>query len=151
MGRSGGMMFKGQFRHSLDSKNRLIIPAKLRDGLGETFTVTKGLDGCLSVYTQDRYEAMVAQVSRIPATKKEARMYLRMLTVNATDCSFDSQGRIQLPQFLLEQAHITKGTVIVGVADHVEIWSEEQWDSYEDMASESMESVAETLTEFLQQ
>lgn len=144
------MMFKGQFRHSLDSKNRLIIPAKLRDGLGESFTVTRGLDGCLSIYTQEKWESMIEKISMIPATKKEARMYMRVLTGNAADCSLDSQGRIQLPQFLLGQAHITKGCVIVGVADHVEIWSEEQWDSYEDLASESIDSVAETLTEYLQ-
>lgn len=144
------MMFKGQFRHTLDSKNRLIIPVKLRDGLGESFTVTKGLDGCLSVYTEDRWESMIAKVSSIPATKKEARMYLRVLTGNAMDVSLDSQGRIQLPQFLIKQANITKGCVIVGVADHVEIWSEEQWDSYDDVASESYESIAETLTEYLQ-
>ena len=144
------MMFKGQFRHTLDSKNRLIIPAKLRDGLGESFTVTKGLDGCLSIYTQDRWEAMISKISMIPGTKKEARMYLRVLTGNATDCTLDSQGRIQLPQFLVAQAHIEKNCVIVGVADHVEIWPEETWDSYDEEASASFESVAETLTEYLQ-
>ena len=143
-------MFVGKYQNSIDSKSRLIIPAKLRDGLGESFTVTKGLDGCLSIYTQDRWEAMISKISMIPGTKKEARMYLRVLTGNATDCTLDSQGRIQLPQFLVAQAHIEKNCVIVGVADHIEIWSEEQWDAYEDLASESIDSVAETLPEYLQ-
>ena len=143
----GHMILTGQFRHNLDSKNRLIIPVKFREPLGEIFEVTKGLDGCLSVYTMEKWESMISQLSRIPSTKKEARMYLRALTGNATECSLDSQGRIQLPQFLM--AHFKKSCVIVGVADHIEIWPEEQWDSYNDLASESLESVAESLKEYI--
>lgn len=143
-------MFIGQYRHNLDSKNRLIIPAKFREGLGESFVVTRGLDGCLSVYTDSQWEQMITRLSAIPSTKKEARMYMRELTGNAQPCSFDSQGRIQLPQFLIKTANITKSCVVVGVADHVEIWSDAQWDSYDELASGEFESVAETLTEFLQ-
>ena len=143
-------MFIGQYRHNLDAKNRLIIPARFREALGENFYVTKGLDGCLSIYTEEKWNSMVARLASIPSTKKEARMYVRALTGNASECVLDSQGRIQLPQFLVTHAGITKECVIVGVADHVEIWPETQWDSYDDLASESLESVAETLTEFLQ-
>ncbi len=144
------MMFIGQYRHNLDSKNRLIIPAKFRDALSGTFFVTKGLDGCLSVYTAEQWETMISKLAQIPSTKKEARMYLRTLTANACDVSLDAQGRIQLQQFLLSGAQIKKSVVIVGVADHIEIWPEEQWETYDDLASESFESVAESLTEFLQ-
>jgi MraZ protein len=144
------MMFMGQFRHNLDSKNRLIIPVKFREPLGANFVVTKGLDGCLSVYTAEKWESMISRLAQIPATKKEARMYLRTLTGNAMECDLDNQGRIQLPQFLVSLAHFTKSCVIVGVADHVEIWPEEQWDTYDDLASESFESIAESLTEYLQ-
>ena len=143
-------MFIGQYRHNLDAKNRLIVPAKFRDGLGESFVVTKGLDGCLSIYTADKWTDMISQLERIPSTKKEARQYLRSLTSKAVECSLDNQGRIQLPQFLLATADITKSCVVVGVADHVEIWPEEAWDSYDEDASSSFETVAETLTEFLQ-
>ena len=143
------MMFKGQFRHTLDSKNRLIIPAKLRDGLGESFTVTKGLDGCLSIYTQDRWEAMISKISMIPGTKKEARMYLRVLTGNATDCTLDSQGRIQLPQNLVTYAGIDHSCVIIGANDYVEIWSEERWQKYNADTAENFDDLAESLTEYL--
>ncbi len=143
-------MFIGQYRHSLDSKNRLIIPAKFRDGVGSEFIVTKWLDGCLTIYAQDKFEEMIAKLQRIPATKSEARQMLRNVTSYATECSLDSQGRIQLPQFLIGAVKIQKACVIVGVADHVEIWPEETWDSYDEEASASFESVAETLTEYLQ-
>ncbi|MBE6129166.1 MAG: division/cell wall cluster transcriptional repressor MraZ [Erysipelotrichaceae bacterium] len=143
-------MFIGQYRHNLDAKNRIIVPAKFRDGLGEVFVVTKGLDGCLSIYTDERWSEMIASLERIPATKKEARQYMRSLTSKAVECSLDNQGRIMLPQFLLATANIKKSCVVVGVADHVEIWPEETWDSYDEEASESFETVAESLTEFLQ-
>ena len=143
-------MFIGQYRHNLDAKNRIIVPAKFRDGLGEGFVVTKGLDGCLSIYTAERWTEMISRLERIPATKREARQYLRSLTSKAVECSLDNQGRIQLPQFLLATASIQKSCVVVGVADHVEIWPEETWDSYDEEASESFETVAESLTEFLQ-
>ena len=143
-------MFIGQYRHNLDAKNRIIVPAKFRDGLGEGFVVTKGLDGCLSIYTAERWAEMISRLERIPATKREARQYLRSLTSKAVECSLDNQGRIQLPQFLLATASIQKSCVVVGVADHVEIWPEETWDTYDEEASESFETVAESLTEFLQ-
>ena len=143
-------MFIGQYRHNLDAKNRIIVPAKFRDGLGEVFVVTKGLDGCLSIYTDERWSEMITSLERIPATKKEARQYMRSLTSKAVECSLDNQGRIMLPQFLLATANIKKSCVVVGVADHVEIWPEEVWDSYDEEASESFETVAESLTEFLQ-
>ena len=152
MGESGGKMtmFIGQYRHNLDAKNRIIVPARFRDGLGEEFVVTKGLDGCLSIFTADKWTEMIGRLERIPATKREARQYLRSLTSKAVECSLDNQGRIQLPQFLIATANIKKSCVIVGVADHVEIWPEETWDSYDEEASESFETVAESLTEFLQ-
>ena len=143
-------MFIGQYRHNLDAKNRIIVPARFRDGLGEEFVVTKGLDGCLSIFTADKWTEMIGRLARIPATKREARQYLRSLTSKAVECSLDNQGRIQLPQFLIATANIKKSCVIVGVADHVEIWPEETWDSYDEEASESFETVAESLTEFLQ-
>ena len=101
-------MFIGQYRHNLDAKNRIIVPARFRDGLGEEFVVTKGLDGCLSIFTADKWTEMIGRLERIPATKREARQYLRSLTSKAVECSLDNQGRIQLPQFLIATANIKK-------------------------------------------
>ena len=143
-------MFMGEYRHSLDAKNRMIIPAKFRDELGNTFVVTKGLDGCLTVYTSSQWTKIIEQLEKLPTTKKEARQYVRYLTSKASECELDGQGRIQLPQVLVSAADIKKKCVVVGAADHVEIWSEERWDAYEEEAAESFESIAETLTEYLQ-
>lgn len=143
-------MFMGEYRHSLDAKNRLIVPAKLREELGSSFVVTKGLDGCLAVYTQERWLSMLAKLNQIPSTKKEARSYVRSLTSKALECSLDNQGRIQLSQYLIAAAAIEKACVIIGASDHVEIWSEARWTEYEEQADESFEMVAESLTEFLQ-
>ena len=143
-------MFMGEYRHSLDAKNRMIIPAKFREELGNTFVVTKGLDGCLTVYTSSQWTKIIEQLEKLPTTKKEARQYVRYLTSKASECELDGQGRIQLPQVLVAAADIKKKCVVVGAADPVEIWSEERGNAYEEEAAESFESIAETLTEYLQ-
>lgn len=142
-------MFMGEYSHSLDAKNRLIIPARFRDELGDTFVVTRGFDGCLTVYTEDQWKKIVSQLEQLPVTKSEVRKYIRSLLSKAQECEFDSQGRIQLPQSLVGVADITKKCVIIGAADHLEIWSEERWDAYDETSDETFETDAETLTEFL--
>ena len=142
-------MFMGEYRHSLDAKNRLIIPARFRDELGDTFVVTRGFDGCLTVYTEDQWKKIVSQLEQLPVTKSEVRKYIRSLLSKAQECEFDSQGRIQLPQSLVGVADITKKCVIIGAADHLEIWYEERWDAYDETSDETFETDAETLTEFL--
>ncbi|MEG0076742.1 division/cell wall cluster transcriptional repressor MraZ [Anaerorhabdus sp.] len=141
-------MFIGEFRHNLDSKKRVIIPAKFREELGELFIVTRGLDGCLTVYTMEQWTLLLEQLKKLPSTKKETRLYVRSITSKATECECDAQGRIQLPSYLISEAAIEKECVIVGVADHVEIWSETRWEGYQE-GSESFEDVAEQLTDFL--
>ena len=104
----------------------MIIPARFRDELGDRFIITRGLDGCLRTYTIQQWEAVFEQLKKLPSTKRETRMYIHMLT-----------------------SAIEKECVVVGVADHVEIWAGERWDSYYSEASASFEDVAEQLTEFL--
>ena len=142
-------MFMGEYRHNIDAKGRMIIPARFRDELGNRFVVTRGLDGCLRTYTMAQWDAVLEQLKRLPSTKRETRMYIHMLTSKASECELDSQGRILLPAALITESGIEKECVVVGVADHVEIWAKERWDNYYDEASASFEDVAEQLTEFL--
>ncbi len=142
-------MFIGEFRHNLDNKNRVIIPAKFREELGDLFVVTKGLDGCLTIYTENQWTTLLEQLQKLPSTKREARLYIRSLTAKATECECDPQGRIKLPSYLLEEGSLEKECVIVGVADHVEIWNPKQWEGYCQQADESLEDIAEQLTDFL--
>ncbi len=142
-------MFMGEYRHSLDSKNRLIIPARFRDELGDSFVVTRYLDGCLTVYTREQWNTLSAKISAIPLTNKAGRQFSRIFLSKAVECEPDSQGRIQLPAALIKAAEIAKKCVVIGTGDHVEIWAEERWDAYNQVADESFEDAAETLTEFL--
>jgi MraZ protein len=142
-------MFMGEYRHNTDSKGRIIVPARFRDELGNLLILTKGLDGCITVYTPKQWERIIEQLYQLPNTKKESRMYIHMVTSKAAECEVDSAGRILIPQNLLEEAAIIKECVVLGVADHVEIWSSPRWDAYSAIASEAFENVAEELTEYI--
>lgn len=150
---SGGkwvkMMFIGEYRHNLDAKGRVIIPAKFREQLSYNIILTRGLDGCISVYTQDQWMEIYKQLKKLPTTKRESRMYIHMLTSKAAEVEIDKQGRVLIPSSLISEAKIEKSCVIVGTADHFEIWAEERWDDYYETASESFEDIAESLTDFL--
>lgn len=138
----------GCFSHTIDAKGRIIIPSKLRDRLGDTVVVTKGLDGCLSLYTIEKWEALTEKLSKLPTTKKDARTYVRLVLGNAHDLEFDKQGRINLPANLQAQAQLEKECTIIGVYDHIEIWSTAKYDAYVDNASETFEDVVENLVDF---
>ena len=142
-------MFIGEYAHNLDAKGRIIIPAKFRDALNTTFILTRGLDGCLTIYSNDQWEKIFEKLNKLPNTKKATRQYIRMLTSGATECSLDNQGRIQIPSFLSKPLNITKECVIVGANDHIEIWDQNTWNSYYEEASESFEEVAEELSELM--
>ena len=142
-------MFMGEYRHSLDSKNRLIIPARFREELGDTFVITRYLDGCLTVYTKEQWNKITEKMMAIPLTNKAGRQFTRVFLSKAVECEPDGQGRVQLPASLIEAASITKKCAVIGTGDHVEIWAEERWDAYNEMSDDSFEEAAETLTEFL--
>ncbi len=139
----------GEYRHNLDAKGRIIIPARFREELGERFIITRGLDGCLRTYTLSQWDEVFEKLRRLPSTKKETRMYIHMLTSKAAECETDSQGRILLTAPLIEEVGLTKECIVVGVNDHVEIWAKDRWESYYETASVSFEEVAEQLTDYL--
>lgn len=142
-------MFIGEYSHNLDAKGRIIIPSKFRDELHSSFILTRGLDGCLTIYSLEQWEKIFQKLNKLPSTKKATRQYIHMLTSKACECSLDNQGRIQIPSFLSKAVNIVKECVVVGVNDHIEIWDKATWDAYYEIASESFEEVAEELTEFL--
>lgn len=139
-------MFKGEFNHTIDTKGRMIVPAKFRDALGETFVVTKGLDGCLFVYPNEEWEKIEEKFSKIPMTTKDARKFSRFFFAGASDCELDKQGRILIPSTLREFAGLEKEVVLVGVLTRIEIWSKERWD--EQNSYDDMDEVAEHMLEF---
>ena len=142
-------MFIGEYQHNLDAKGRIIIPSRFRDELHNTFILTRGLDGCLTIYSLEQWEKMFVELNKLPTTKKDARSYLRMLTTRATECTLDAQGRIIIPSFLAKAVNIEKECVVVGVNDHIEIWDKKAWEDYYLEASNNFEEVAENLTELI--
>lgn len=144
---NGDKMLIGEYRHSLDSKGRMIIPAKFRDELGEEFVMTKGLDNCLFVYPKDEWIKIENKLKNLPMTNKAVRSFVRTFFSGAVDQSLDKQGRVLIPQNLREHSQINKEAVVIGVSTRVEIWSTENWDSYNDDEGLSYEEMAEKMTE----
>ena len=122
-------MFMSEYNHTLDTKGRLIIPAKFRETLGEEFVISKGMDGCLFVYAGDDWNAFEQKLTSLPLINKEARQFARFFLAGAATVEVDKQGRILLPAHLREFAGLEKDVVLVGVGSRVEIWSKDKWEA----------------------
>ena len=147
-GEKWGMpMFMGEFHHSIDEKGRIILPAKFRDGLGERFVITRGLEECLFVYSEDDWKKITNKLNSLPFTKKDARSFMRFFLSGATITEFDKQGRINITSPLISYANLKKECVVIGVGDRLEIWSSDNWDKFYNDNKEDMSSIAETLFE----
>jgi len=120
-------MFLGEYRHAIDTKGRLFIPAKLREDLGEKFYICKGMDQCLMIYESGAWEKFTEKLNALPLTNKVARDAKRYFLAGASMNECDRQGRTLIPAALREYAGITRDVVIVGVGDKVEIWDEGKW------------------------
>ena len=118
-------MFMGEYNHTIDAKGRLIVPSKFREQLGNEFVVTKGLDGCLFVYSNEEWHRIEESLREKPLTSKDARKFMRFFFAGAASCEVDKQGRILLPANLREYAGIEKDVISVGVYSRVEIWSKD--------------------------
>ena len=124
-------MFMGSYSHSLDPKGRLIIPAKIREELGEEFIMTRGQDNCLTAYPMAEWKRLLDAIERLPKFTNEAATRMRRATFgNGTVIEVDKQGRILIPAGLRKTAGLTKDVTLVGVDNHLEIWDSEKWDAY---------------------
>ena len=129
-------MFMSEYNHKIDTKGRLIIPSKFRELLGERFVVTRGLDGCLFVFTMDEWKILAEKLKKLPMMDKSARAFSRFFTGGATECDIDEQGRALIPATLREFAEIKKEVILTGAANRIEIWSKEKYvevNTYENM------------------
>jgi MraZ protein len=140
-------VFLGEYQHSVDEKGRVVMPAKFRRGLDDGVVVTKGQEHCLYVFPAARWEEEVTRLSRLPRTNRRNRNYTRSLFGGASDQELDRQGRIQVPTPLRAYAGLDKDVVVVGVADHVEIWDVTAWSRVSVEADESYAEIEEALGE----
>lgn len=141
-------VFFGEYRHNIDTKGRLSVPAKMRNQCGESVFVTRGNDGCLALYTQEGWENYYKELQALPQKKKSTRTFIRLITSRVSECEFDKLGRINIPLVLRQEGHLIKECVIVGVGDHVEIWNNEAWDQFYDDNKDSFDDISEALDDF---
>lgn len=140
-------MFYGEYLHSVDPKSRVIVPAKFREGLGEKFIITKGLDDCLFVYSMSEWQNLEAKLKTLPFTNKDARSFIRFFFSGASECEVDKQGRVLIPQNLREYAKLDKDVYIIGVSTRVEIWDKTHWETYSSDDNISPDKIAEKMAE----
>lgn len=138
-------MFIGEYSHSIDPKRRLAMPSKFRGELGSRVVVTRGLDRSLFVYPMKVWEALAEKLGTMPVGEAATRSFVRLQLAGAADVELDSQGRVLIPDYLVEYAGLGKGTVIVGLFNRLEIWSEEKWKSYKKEAEKNTGEIAEEL------
>ena len=128
-------MLIGEYEHSLDSKGRLIMPAKLREDIGEKFIITKGLDGCLFAFSIQEWQNFEQKLRSLPISNKDARAFSRFFFAGAIDCEIDKQGRFLISSNLREFAELTKEVVIIGMDSRIEIWNKEKWQKCDEVIS----------------
>lgn len=138
-------MLIGEYSHTIDTKGRMIVPAKFRTELGERFIVTKGFDGCLYGYSLEEWKSIEEKIKTLPLiTGKDARNFTRFFFSSAIECELDSQGRILISQNLRTHAELVKDVVVIGVSTRIEIWSKEKWENYNE--GQDSDDIAEKMS-----
>lgn len=140
-------MFIGEFKHTIDQKKRLAIPAKFRKEIGENAVITRGLDNCLFLYPVKEWEELASKLGKLPVGQTEARGFVRLMLAGAMDVELDNLGRILVPDYLKQYAFLKKNVVITGVYNRIEIWDEERWEMYKQKTEQTVGDMAEKLAE----
>ena len=143
-------MFYGEYRHSIDSKNRLMVPSRLRDPIdvetdGKGFMLVPGLDGCLLMYTPTQWEATVADFKEQAKSDLAIRNFLRVLNSKVCPAECDKQGRMVLPARLKDEAHLSSNVVITGNNDRIEVWAAEAWQKFAEDNDATYKATAKLL------
>jgi MraZ protein len=145
VGESEKLFLGGEYRHTLDGKRRVFLPARLR-GSEKTFVLTRGLEGCLSLYTEVAWKRLLEKLQNLPvANKSQARAFRRLLISGATLADVDGQGRLLVPESLGRYAGIRRDVMVIGMETHIEIWSLERWEKYRRSAEQDAARIAEQV------
>lgn len=141
-------MFIGEYKHNLDAKGRLAVPAKFREALKGGAVVTRGIDNCLTLYTVAQWRKIADQLSNLPSSNPNARAFTRLMLAGAMVVDIDRAGRIIIPQYLRKFAHLSQGVVVAGLYNRIELWNEKDWQAYQKKAEEKTGDIAGKLTEW---
>ena len=140
-------MLIGEYEHSLDVKGRLIMPAKLREDMGEKFIITTGLDGCLFGFSMPEWKQFEDKLKTLPITNKNARNFVRFFLSGATECELDKQGRFLIASKLRAVAALDKDVAIIGAGTRIEIWNKEKWEEHNSEENLSIEEIEKNMEE----
>ena len=140
-------MLIGEYDHSLDSKGRLIMPAKLREDMGEKFIITTGLDGCLFGFSLSEWNKFEDKLKQLPITNKNARNFVRFFLSGATECELDKQGRFLITSKLRENANLDKDVTVIGAGTRIEIWNKDKWLEHISEENLSIEEIEQNMEE----
>ncbi len=140
-------MFIGEYNHNLDEKGRLAIPSKFREELRGGAVVTKGLDGCLFLYTISEWKLLAEKLANLPISQSNTRAFARLMLAGAMDVTLDKQGRIVIPDYLRKYVNLTKKVVVSGLYNRLEIWDEGKWEEYKEKTEAESGDIAEQLGE----
>ncbi len=138
-------MYFGTYEHSLDDKNRFVIPSKWRKELTNKVVLLKGFDGALTLFESSAFKKFAENLVSLSFNKKVNRDYARSLLASTSELDVDNQGRIVIPPFILKKYNISKEIVALGVGDHVELWDKKTYEEYDANAEKEFESNAEKL------
>lgn len=140
-------MLLGEYKHNLDSKGRLAVPAKFREKLSSGAIITRGLDNCLFVFANKEWEALAQKLMALPLSQSNSRAFVRLMLAGASDVQPDAQGRILIPDYLRVYAGLKKEIVVAGLYNRVEIWDKDSWEKYKQKTESASEEIAEKLGE----
>lgn len=140
------MMLIGEHWHTIDVKNRIMIPSKLRNELGPSFMITRGLDHCIYAYPMREWEKFEEKLASLPDTRSDARVFKRFFLSGATQVDMDKQGRVLIPANLVAYGKLVGDVVTIGMQDKLEIWSKETWNQYQEQEI-NMDEVAERMAD----
>lgn len=142
-------MLIGEYRHVIDDKNRLSLPAKFRRETGRRVVITTGLDSCLFIFTIKSWESITERLSSTDSSmlKSDSRSFNRYLLGGAVEIEVDALGRMLIPEYLIGRAKLGRNVVIVGVRDRAEIWDENRWNAYRSEIEGKADKLAEKLFE----
>ena len=141
-----GSGFKGRYTAQFDAKQRVAVPAKLRrnapGGTVDQFVITLGLDGCLFLFTPEKWDQIVSRILEVSFTSEESKSFSRRIASHAEDVELDAQARILVPQILIQKAGLKKEVLFVGVLNRIELWHPEAFEKYEQEQADTYEQVA---------
>lgn len=140
-------MFIGEYKHNLDSKGRLAIPAKFRQKLSGGAIITRGLDSCLFVFASKDWEELAKKLIALPLAQANSRAFTRLMLAGAMEADIDKQGRILVPDYLRKYGDLKKMAVVAGLYNRIEIWDEARWADYKQRTESASEEIAEKLGE----